>query len=83
MKEMINDIRESTPSLAQNSNSSESFSLFHVQIYFSSIGLPAEDLLVREAIALSSIPENDISSAEETSSTNDDNNSTDTNSGKN
>jgi hypothetical protein len=79
---MIHDIRESTASLAQTSNTSESFFFCHIRIYVSSIALPAEDLLITQAIYLPSCSDNDALS-EESGSPDDVNNSADKTSGKN
>ncbi len=69
----MNDIRESTASCAQNSNTSESCILYHVQLYpsFFSIGLAAEDLLIKQAIALPSLSENEASNEDATNSSTD------------
>jgi hypothetical protein len=54
---MINDIRETTPSYAQTSNTSESFYLYYIQKCYSLIALPGEDFLLEQALSLPQLSE--------------------------
>jgi len=55
---MINDIRETTASDAQTSNTSKSFYIYNIfKKCYSSIALPGEDFLLEQALILPQLSE--------------------------